>query len=132
MGPETTDDILNRMDQLAQSINGPGMGTSISYLDLRLLLDVAFEAQTLREQKAKADKRRSRSKPADPVPVADTPDPDPVLAAVIPALADILDSYVELWGTDAVTALKAYADQGGNRPLPDGWVPVVEAALGVG
>lgn len=52
--------LLDRMERQAQAINGPGMGTSIRYRELRGLLDIINDLQSELAQGRRADAREAR------------------------------------------------------------------------
>jgi len=115
------------MEVLADAIQGPGMGTSITYIELRGLLDALHEAEAEAARAVKsAERKTGRSKKA-----VEEPSWSDALVEVIPALADILEGHPELWGQSAVDALAAWAEQQ-NIEVPATWRPAVEKALGGG
>lgn len=109
---------LARMAELADQIAGKGMRTSISYPDLRCLLQIA---QRVKEHDGVA-------KRPDPVVV-----PDPVVSLLeegVLALADVVENHPELWGSSGAQAAKAWAEQHPTMGSSAKWVGAVEKVLG--
>jgi len=107
------------MSRLADQIKGRGTASSVTYLDLRCLLNVIsrFKEADFAEQ----------ALPPKPVAIKPNPSADALAEAAV-AFADIVENYAELWGTSGPNAIAAWAAQQ-PKPPPARWVRAVEKAL---
>lgn len=111
-----------RIRRTAESIAGPGMGTSISYTDLRAMLNVIDDTEVRAAQAERAVERLSKRTGRGKAKAA-SKEVDPELLV---AVAEILEGRPELWGKPLPEALAALCAQQ-HRDMPEEWTAALSA-----